>query len=214
FFLLGSLRECAGAQVAAVMITAPDKLEICQRCQRVGAVTPGYNFMLTPREDIEEFLPGDAHSKAGNRLHISITHSKSGKNTILSSLASREDLIKVALLASSCVPVYAGIKLVEWQGQKWIDGGFTDSLPILSEGSTITVSPVAGPQDICQKHRGLMNLPSNWLKPVLIPPLEERMNQYCKEGHDDAVMFLKKKWLFELCKFFSPSEEPFNFLRS
>ncbi|KAM9398169.1 LOW QUALITY PROTEIN: patatin-like phospholipase domain-containing protein 4 [Salvelinus alpinus] len=209
--VLGSLRACAGALVAAVMVTAPDKLQIVKeftfrfaKGQRLGAVTPGYNFMLTLREDIEEFLPGDAQ---GNRLHISITHSKSGKNTILSSLASREDLIK-ALLASSFVPVYAGIKPVEWQGQKQIVTCFTDSLPNLPEGSTITVSPFAGPQDI-PKHRGLMNLPlklanmdvmlskENIIRnQSLFPPLEERMNQYCKEGRDDAVMFLKKEnWI-------------------
>nr|XP_046181059.1 patatin-like phospholipase domain-containing protein 4 isoform X2 [Oncorhynchus gorbuscha] len=192
--LMSSLRACAGASagalVAAVMVTAPDKLQVRW-------------------EGIEEFLPGNAHIKAGNRLHISITHSKSGKNTIVSSFASREDLIK-ALLASSFVPVYAGIKPVEWQGQKWIDGGFTDSLPILPEGRTITVSPFAGPQDICPKHRGLMNLHLKLanmdvmfskeniirLNQSLFPPLEERMNQYCKEGHDDAVRFLKNEnWI-------------------
>ncbi|XP_035535119.1 patatin-like phospholipase domain-containing protein 4 [Morone saxatilis] len=61
--LLGSLRACAGASagalVAAVMITAPDKLEHCKeftygfadsvRRQPFGAITPGYNFMLTLR---------------------------------------------------------------------------------------------------------------------------------------------------------------------
>lgn len=38
--------------------------------------------------------------------------------------------------------------------QKWIDGGFTDSLPILPEGRTITVSPFAGLQDVCPVHTG------------------------------------------------------------
>ncbi|KAM6945346.1 patatin-like phospholipase domain-containing protein 4 [Aplochiton taeniatus] len=169
--LLGSLGGCAGASagalVAAVLVTAPDKLQNCKdftyrfasdvRNKRFGAVTPGYDFMLTLREGIEEILPADAHSLAGDRLHVSITHSKSRKNTIVSSFASREDLIK-ALLASSFVPVYAGLRPVEFQGQTWIDGGFTDSLPILPVGRTITVSPFAGPQDICPVHRGRLNL--------------------------------------------------------
>uniref|UniRef100_A0AAZ3PNZ2 Uncharacterized protein n=1 Tax=Oncorhynchus tshawytscha TaxID=74940 RepID=A0AAZ3PNZ2_ONCTS len=97
--LLGSLRACAGALVAAVMITAPDKLEVRYEFTfRFAKDARGLDIcpFVLPREDIEEFLPGDAHSKAGNRLHISITHSKSGKKTILSSLASREDLIKLA----------------------------------------------------------------------------------------------------------------------
>lgn len=41
--------------------------------------------------------------------------------------------------------------------QKWVDGGFTDSLPILPVGRTITVSPFAGTQDVCPVHRGRFN---------------------------------------------------------
>lgn len=165
--LLGSLRACAGASagalVAAVMITAPDKLEHCKeftyrfadsvRQQRFGAFTPGYDFMLTLQKGMEEILPSEAHSLATDRLHVSITHSKSGKNHIVSRFTSREDLIK-ALLASSFVPVYAGLNAVEFRGQKWIDGGFTDSLPILPVGRTVTVSPFAGLQDVCPIHKG------------------------------------------------------------
>ncbi|XP_010889283.1 patatin-like phospholipase domain-containing protein 4 [Esox lucius] len=221
--LLGSLRACAGASagalVAAMVVTAPEKLERVKeftlrfakdvRSQRLGAVTPGYDFMLTLRDGIEEFLPSNAHSIAGDRLHISITHSKSGKNSIVSHFASREDLIKV-LLASSFVPVYAGIKPVEWKGKKWIDGGFTDGLPVLPEGRTVTVSPFAGHQDICPKHRGLLNLHLRLanmgvmlskenivrLNQSLFPPPEARMLQYCEEGHEDAMTFLKKEnWI-------------------
>ncbi|KAL1021839.1 hypothetical protein UPYG_G00018730 [Umbra pygmaea] len=218
--LLNSLRACAGASagalVAAVMITAPDRLESVKeftlrfakdvRSQRLGAVTPGYDFMLALREGIEEFLPSNAHSIADDRLHISITHSKSGKNCIISSFASREELIKV-LLASSFVPVYAGVKPVEWKGKKWIDGGFTNCLPIMPEGRTVTVSPFAGLQDICPKHNGLLNVHLRLanmgvmfskenisrLNHSLFPPPEERMNMYCKEGFDDAVSFLKNE---------------------
>ncbi|XP_074483933.1 patatin-like phospholipase domain-containing protein 4 isoform X2 [Sebastes fasciatus] len=168
--LLGSLRACAGASagalVAAVLITAPHKLEDCKeftyrfadsvRQQRFGAVTPGYDFMLKLREGIEEILPSEAHSLAADRLHVSITHSRSGKNHLVSRFSSREELIK-ALLASSFVPVYAGLRPVELRGQKWIDGGFTDSLPILPVGRTITVSPFAGLQDVCPVHRGRFN---------------------------------------------------------
>ncbi|XP_071758221.1 patatin-like phospholipase domain-containing protein 4 isoform X1 [Centroberyx gerrardi] len=221
--LLGSLRACAGASagalVAAVMITAPDKLEHCKeftykfadgvRRQRFGAVTPGYDFMLTLREGIEEILPSDAHSLATDRLHVSITHSKSGENHIVSRFASRDELIK-ALLASSFVPVYAGIRPVEFQGQKWIDGGFTDCLPILPVGRTITVSPFAGPQDVCPVHRGRfsnhlrvakMNVMFSMeniirLNQALFPPSATRMQWLCQEGFDDAVRFLKKEaWM-------------------
>ncbi|XP_061760743.1 patatin-like phospholipase domain-containing protein 4 isoform X8 [Nerophis ophidion] len=128
--LLASLRACAGtsagALVAAVMLTAPDKVKHCKdftynlatdvRQQRFGAVTPGYNVLLKLREGIEEMLPADAHILASDRLHVSLTHFKSGKNHIVSEFKSKEDLIK-ALLASSFVPIYAGFQPVDFQGQ-------------------------------------------------------------------------------------------------
>ncbi|XP_040887984.1 patatin-like phospholipase domain-containing protein 4 isoform X2 [Toxotes jaculatrix] len=218
--LLGSLGACAGASagalVAAVMITAPDKLEHCKeftyrfadsvRRQRFGAVTPGYDFMLTLREGIEEILPSEAHSLAADRLHISLTHSKTGKNHMVSRFASREELIE-ALLASSFVPVYAGLRPVEFRGQKWIDGGFTDSLPIPPVGRTITVSPFAGLQDVCPVHRGRFNTQLRLanmkimfsvenikrLNQALFPPSRGRMQLLCEEGFGDTMRFLKRE---------------------
>ncbi|XP_030600955.1 patatin-like phospholipase domain-containing protein 4 [Archocentrus centrarchus] len=220
--LLGSLRACAGASagalVAAVMITAPEKLEHCKdftyrfaesvRQQRFGAVTPGFNFMLTLREGIEEILPGEAHSLATHRLYVSVTHSESGKNHIISTFTSREELIKV-LLASSFVPVYAGLRPVEFRGKKWIDGGFTDSLPILPVGRTITVSPFAGLQDVCPVHRGSFNTQLRLanmnimfsvenikrLNQALFPPSTSTLQSLCEEGFADAVKFLKREAL-------------------
>ncbi|KAM9327637.1 patatin-like phospholipase domain-containing protein 4 [Pholidichthys leucotaenia] len=221
--LLASLRACAGASagalVAAVMMTAPDKLEHCKeftfrlaesvRQQRFGAITPGYDFMLTLREGIEEILPSEAHSLAHDCLYVSLTHSESGKNYIVSNFTSREDLIK-ALLASSFVPIYAGLKPVEFRGKKWIDGGFTDSLPILPFGRTITVSPFAGLQDVCPVHRGYMNTQLRLanmnimfsvenikrLNQALFPPSTSTMHSLCEEGYADALRFLKReKWM-------------------
>lgn len=221
--LLGSLRACAGASagalVAAVMITAPDKLEDCKeftyrfaesvRRQRFGAVTPGYDFMLELQDGIEHILPSEAHTLASERLFISITHSRSGKNHIVSRFSSREELIK-ALLASSFVPVYAGLKPVELRGQKWIDGGFTDSLPILSVGRTITVSPFAGRQDVCPVHMGRFNTHLKLanmnvafsmenikrLNQALFPPPSGGMQAVCEEGFSDAVRFLNREaWM-------------------
>ncbi|XP_061833757.1 patatin-like phospholipase domain-containing protein 4 isoform X3 [Nerophis lumbriciformis] len=185
--LLASLRACAGtsagALVAAVMLTAPDKVKHCKdftyklatnvRQQRFGAVTPGYNVLLKLREGIEEMLPADAHILASDRLHVSLTHFKSGKNHIVSEFKSREDLIK-ALLASSCVPIYAGFQPVDFRGQKWIDGGFTDSLPIL-------------PFSVENIKR---------LNQALFPPSTCRMQSLCQEGFDDAMRFLNREgWI-------------------
>ncbi|XP_053703897.1 patatin-like phospholipase domain-containing protein 4 isoform X3 [Synchiropus splendidus] len=221
--LLGSLQACAGASagalVAAVMITAPDKVEQCKeftfkfadnvRKQRFGAVTPGYNFMQKLRDGMEEILPTDAHCLATDRLYISLTHSRSSKNILVSRFTSREELIK-ALLASSFVPVYAGLQAVEFRGQKWIDGGFTDSLPILPVGRTITVSPFAGLQDVCPVHRGRhdtqlrlanMNIMLSLenikrLNQALFPPTHQGLQSLCHEGFSDTLRFLKREsWM-------------------
>ncbi|XP_051993492.1 patatin-like phospholipase domain-containing protein 4 isoform X1 [Xyrauchen texanus] len=221
--LLSYLKACAGASagslVASVLITAPDKLQHCKeftyrfarnvRRQRFGAVTPGYDFLLELREGIEEILPPNAHQLANERLHVSITHSKTLKNTIVSNFTSREDLIQV-LLASCFVPVYAGVKPVEFQGQKWIDGGFTDSLPILPMGRTITVSPFSGPQDISPAHKGMSKLHLRLanmrivlsndnivrLNQALFPPSLPRLKALNQEGYQDAVCFLKTdRWM-------------------
>ncbi|XP_025068754.1 patatin-like phospholipase domain-containing protein 4 isoform X3 [Alligator sinensis] len=116
----------AGSLAATVLLTAPEKIEDCKeftynfaeetRKLDFGAVTPGYDFMKRLRGGIESILPSDAHERAGNRLYVSITNTKNGENYLVSNFASREDLIKV-LLASSFVPIYAGIKAVEYKGE-------------------------------------------------------------------------------------------------
>ncbi|KAM3584864.1 uncharacterized protein V6R79_001409 [Siganus canaliculatus] len=165
--------------------------------------------MHTLREGIEEILPSEAHCLANDRLYVSITHSRSGKNVIVSRFNSRTELIQ-ALLASSYVPVYAGLKAVEFRGQKWIDGGFTDSLPILPVGRTITVSPFAGMQDVCPVHHGRYNTQLRLanmnimfsmenikrLNLALFPPSVRSMQSFCQEGFNDAMRFLKREsWI-------------------
>lgn len=222
--LLGTLNACAGASagalVATMLVTVPEKIEDCKeftyrfadevRKQKLGAMTPGYDFMHTLKEGIEHILPPNAHEIAGNRLSVSITHSKTRENCMVSSFSSREDLIKV-LLASSYVPLYAGIKAVEYQGDKWMDGGLSNSLPVLPVGRTVTVSPFSGRHDICPKDSGLMTVYMKFAKQdirlskdniirlsqALFPPMQEKMEVLFQNGYDDAVQFLRKENWFQ-----------------
>ncbi|NXG56326.1 PLPL4 protein, partial [Hemiprocne comata] len=175
-----------------------------------GAVTPGYDFMKTLREGIESILPSNAHEIVENRLYVSVTNTKNGENHLVSSFASREDLIKV-LLASSFVPVYAGIKPVEYKGEKWVDGGLTNGLPILPVGRTVTISPFSGRLDICPQDKGRVDLYVKFAKQdimlslanlirlnqALFPPSQEKMESLYQNGFDDAVRFLLKENWFE-----------------
>ncbi|XP_006031379.1 patatin-like phospholipase domain-containing protein 4 isoform X4 [Alligator sinensis] len=210
----------AGSLAATVLLTAPEKIEDCKeftynfaeetRKLDFGAVTPGYDFMKRLRGGIESILPSDAHERAGNRLYVSITNTKNGENYLVSNFASREDLIKV-LLASSFVPIYAGIKAVEYKGEKWIDGGLTNGLPILPVGRTVTISPFSGRLDICPQDKGrvalyvkvakqdLMLSVANLIRlnQALFPPSQKKMESLFQNGFDDAVHFLLKENWFE-----------------
>ncbi|XP_045393528.1 patatin-like phospholipase domain-containing protein 4 isoform X1 [Lemur catta] len=210
----------AGSLVASVLLTAPDKIEECNqfayefaeeiRRQSFGAVTPGYDFMARLRSGVESILPSNAHELAQNRLHVSITNSKTRENYLVSSFSSREDLIKV-LLASSFLPIYAGLKPVEYKGQKWVDGGLTNSLPILPVGRTVTISPFSGRLDISPQDKGQLDLYVNIAKQdillsvanlvrlnqALFPPSKRKMESLYQCGFDDAVKFLLKENWFE-----------------
>ncbi|XP_075710096.1 patatin-like phospholipase domain-containing protein 4 isoform X2 [Rhinoderma darwinii] len=210
----------AGSLVAAVLLTAPQKIQeskdflyaFSEDCKKrfPGVVKPRYDFMKYLREGIETILPAQAHEIAENRLYVSITNSKSIENCLVSSFASREELIKV-LLASSFVPLYAGINAVEYKGQKWFDGGFTNSLPVLPTGRTITVSPFCGQQDICPKDNGHFDMyftigkqkiqlsAANFerLNQTLFPPSRAKMELIFQEGFQDTVKFLQLEDWYE-----------------
>ncbi|XP_021102069.1 patatin-like phospholipase domain-containing protein 4 isoform X2 [Heterocephalus glaber] len=209
----------AGSLVASVLLTAPEKIQECNqftyklaaetRRQTLGAVTPGYDFMARLRSGMELILPSNAHVLAQNRLHVSITNTKTRENYLVSNFSSREDLIKV-LLASSFVPIYAGVRPVKYQGQ-WVDGGLTNSLPILPVGRTVTISPFCGRLDISPQDRGQLDLYMNIanqdimlslanlvrLNQALFPPSKRKMESLYRCGFNDTVKFLQKENWFE-----------------
>ncbi|XP_062982430.1 patatin-like phospholipase domain-containing protein 4 isoform X2 [Elgaria multicarinata webbii] len=210
----------SGSLIATVLLTVPENLEECTeiiyefaedtRKLYFGALTPGYDVMTKLRGCIDSILPPNAHEIAENRLFVSVTSAKNGKNHLLSNFASREDLVK-ALLASSFIPLYAGINAVDYKGQKWLDGGLTNGLPILPVGRTVTVSPFCGRLDICPQDKGLMDVyakvakqdlmlsTANFvrLRQALFPPSQEKMELLYQDGYDDAIQFLLKENWFE-----------------
>ncbi|XP_068928918.1 patatin-like phospholipase domain-containing protein 4 isoform X4 [Petaurus breviceps papuanus] len=188
----------AGSLVATVLLTAPGKIEECNeftykfaeeiRKQYLGAITPGYDFMARLRGGMETILPSNAHEIAENRLHVSITNTKTRENYLVSHFSSREDLIK-----------------------KWVDGGLTNGLPILPRGRTVTVSPFSGRLDISPEDKGQLDLYINIanqdimlslanlvrLNQALFPPSQRKMESLYQNGFDDATRFLLKENWFE-----------------
>ncbi|XP_027389243.1 patatin-like phospholipase domain-containing protein 4 isoform X6 [Bos indicus x Bos taurus] len=180
------------------------------RRQSFGALTPGYDFMARLRSGVESILPTNAHELAHGRLHVSITNTRTRRNCLVSSFPSREDLIKV-LLASSFLPIYAGLKPVEYKGQRWVDGGFTNSLPVLPVGRTVTISPFSGRLDVCPQDKGRLHFYVSItnqevllsvanlvrLNRALFPPSRRTMESLYRRGFDDASRFLLKENWFE-----------------
>ncbi|XP_008581216.1 PREDICTED: patatin-like phospholipase domain-containing protein 4 isoform X3 [Galeopterus variegatus] len=188
----------AGSLVASVLLTAPEKIEECNqftykfaeetRRQSFGAVTPGYDFMAQLRSGMESILPSNAHELAQNRLHVSITNTTTRKNYLISNFSSREDLIK-----------------------RWVDGGLTNSLPILPVGRTVTISPFSGRLDISPQDKGQLDLYVNIAKQdimlslanlvrlnqALFPPSKRKMESLYQSGFQDTVKFLLKENWFE-----------------
>ncbi|KAM9668573.1 patatin-like phospholipase domain-containing protein 4 isoform 7-T8 [Dama dama] len=210
----------AGSLVASVLLTAPQKIEECNkftydfaeeiRRQSFGALTPGYDFMARLRSGVESILPANAHELAHDRLHVSITNTRTRRNCLVSRFPSREDLIQV-LLASSFLPIYAGLKPVEYKGQKWVDGGFTNSLPVLPAGRTVTISPFSGRLDVSPQDKGRLHFYVSItnqdvllsvanlvrLNQALFPPSRRTMESLYQRGFEDASRFLRKESWFE-----------------
>ncbi|XP_069429643.1 patatin-like phospholipase domain-containing protein 4 isoform X2 [Ovis canadensis] len=188
----------AGSLVASVLLTAPQKIEECNkftydfaeeiRRQSFGALTPGYDFMARLRSGVESILPANAHELAHGRLHVSITNSRTGRNCLASSFPSREDLV-----------------------QKWVDGSFTNSLPILPVGRTVTISPFSGRLDVSPQDKGRLHFYLSVtnqevllsvanlvrLNRALFPPSRRTMESLYQWGFDDASRFLLKESWFE-----------------
>ncbi|XP_044793138.2 patatin-like phospholipase domain-containing protein 4 isoform X4 [Bubalus bubalis] len=206
--LLKDVKACAGASagslVASVLLTAPQKIEECNkftydfaeeiRRQSFGALTPGYDLMARLRSGVESILPANAHELAHGRLHVSITNTRTGQNCLVSSFPCREDLVK-----------------------RWVDGSFTNSLPVLPVGRTVTISPFSGRLDISPQDEGRLHFYGSVtnqealcvflsqlsmanlvrLKRALFPPSRRTMESLYRRGFDDASRFLLKENWFE-----------------
>ncbi|XP_055420861.1 patatin-like phospholipase domain-containing protein 4 isoform X4 [Bubalus kerabau] len=200
--LLKDVKACAGASagslVASVLLTAPQKIEECNkftydfaeeiRRQSFGALTPGYDLMARLRSGVESILPANAHELAHGRLHVSITNTRTGQNCLVSSFPCREDLVK-----------------------RWVDGSFTNSLPVLPVGRTVTISPFSGRLDISPQDEGRLHFYVSVtnqeallsvanlvrLKRALFPPSRKTMESLYRRGFDDASRFLLKENWFE-----------------
>lgn len=174
------------------------------RSHSLGPFSPSFNIQTSLLEGLQKFLPPDAHERVNGRLHVSLTRTYDGKNIIVSQFNSREDLLQ-ALLCACFIPGFSGILPPKFQGVRYMDGAFSDNLPVLDE-NTVTVSPFCGESDICPRDQSAQLFHVNWANTsielsrqninrflrILFPPKPEVLSNMCQQGFDDALQFLHR----------------------
>lgn len=90
--------------------------------------------------------------------------------------------------------------------QAYFDGGLTNNLPQHFEGTTITVSPFGGENDICPNDRhqssGQFDMRNTNMQfschnlyrmsRAMFPPDNEVLTRMCQQGFNDALKYLNK----------------------
>lgn len=174
------------------------------RRHSLGPFSPSFNIQTSLFEGLQKHLPEDAHKRVSGRLHISLTRVYDGKNVIISQFTSRDDVLQ-ALLCACFIPGFSGILPPRYHGVRYMDGAFSDNLPILDE-NTITVSPFCGESDICPRDQSSQLFHLNWANTsieisrqnihrfvrILFPPRAEYLSKFCQQGFDDALQFLHR----------------------
>ncbi|KAL7745042.1 hypothetical protein ACLKA6_008110 [Drosophila palustris] len=170
----------------------------------LGPFSPSFNIQTSLLEGLQKYLPEDTHKRVNGRLHISLTRVYDGKNVIISEFESREEVLQ-ALLCACFIPGFSGILPPRFRGVRYMDGAFSDNLPILDE-NTITVSPFCGESDICPRDQSSQLFHLNWANTsieisrqnvsrfvrILFPPRPEFLSKFCQQGFDDALQFLHR----------------------
>lgn len=214
----------AGSLVACLLgVIGPDLHTIDKCCvfsYRLAQKTQGTWFgILSPRSDLlqpleillYDLLPNDAHQVATGRLYLSLTNKQSSRNVVVSDFYSNDHLVQ-CLLASCCIPYLTGPKAIKVNGEKHVDGGMTNNMPILTKGRTVTVSPFCGRHDVSPQdpdswpgiHVNLFRQDfrvnfNNVIRAVhtMVPPDIAQLRAYFKRGANDAERFLHRERFFE-----------------
>ncbi|XP_076369555.1 1-acylglycerol-3-phosphate O-acyltransferase Pnpla3-like isoform X2 [Tachypleus tridentatus] len=180
------------------------KIAVKARARALGPFHPGFDINGILHDGLVNMFPDDVHLRSNGRLHVSVTRVSDGENVLLTQFDSKEDLIQ-ALLCSCFIPFYTGILPPKFHGVAYMDGGFSDNVPILDE-NTITVSPFSGESDICPQDSSfsIMQIslantkiaitPSNLYRVtrILFPPHPDILSKMCQQGFDDALKFLQR----------------------
>ena len=151
-----ALGASAGALVAASLLidyppeTLKNKiLELTEftKSMYFGPFNPRFDVNKIIRDILTEALPKDANILLSNRLYISITGTYLN-NLVVSQFSSNEEVIE-ALICSCYLPAFSSYQIPKYKGESYIDGGFSNNLPIIDEKTTVRITPFSGTGHIC-----------------------------------------------------------------
>lgn len=169
----------------------------------LGPMSPDLNIVKLLHDRMSLMLPPDAHLHCDGRLNVSVTRFDNGQNVLLNRFNSREELLQ-ALMCSCFIPVYCGYEPPVFHGVAYVDAALSDNSPRLNK-HTITVAPFSGNSDICPENDGLflksftlsntsIGLTSKnmyMLFRVLFPGSPDIQREFCQQGYNDALRFLR-----------------------
>ncbi|KAI6225096.1 Patatin-like phospholipase domain-containing protein 4 [Aphelenchoides fujianensis] len=203
----------AGSLIATLMVLAPEQLEdglhqmyaMADELHRLpfGALSPGFYLAERLGMLVNRYLPEDVQ-KANGRLFISLTRQKDKTNRLVSEYADKMEGRKCAFSGYWAVPPVI-------DNEPYIDGGYTNNLPIFEDMPTITVSPFSGSALIAPQDRNRfewrMTLGSQIMKVnmqnilrgahSLFPPSSNVLHAYYEMGYRDGLKFLLTNGLLE-----------------
>jgi len=174
----------------------------------LGPFSPSFNINQILLDGLQNILPDDVHERVNGKLHVSLTKVYDGKNLLVNAFSSKQEVIDV-ILASAFIPIFSGWLPPRYRGIRVIDGGYSDNLPVL-DTNTVTVSPFCGNSDICPQDDYILTVlqvqiagtsiemsKDNMIRlsRVLLPPDPEVLSRYCKQGFEDALRFLQRRYL-------------------
>lgn len=175
------------------------------RSRNIGTLHPFFNINKCIRDGLQESLPDNVHQVISGKVHISLTRVSDGENVLVSEFHSKDEVVD-ALVCSCFIPLFSGLIPPSFRGERYVDGGVSDNVPVLDAKTTITVSPFYGEHDICPKvkstnffHVNITNLSLRLctgnlqlLTRALFPSDVKVMGELCYQGYLDAFRFLEE----------------------
>uniref|UniRef100_A0AC35TWF8 PNPLA domain-containing protein n=1 Tax=Rhabditophanes sp. KR3021 TaxID=114890 RepID=A0AC35TWF8_9BILA len=221
--LMSRVTKFAGTSVGSVVATflALDEqlfdesiklfLDVSQELNELtfGALTPGFSMHEKLILLADKILPDKIEFRL-KKVYISMTKAETNENILLDEFKTKKDLI-AAISASCYIPGWSANYFTprpSINGVTYIDGGYTNNLPIFPGIETITISPFSSKATISPSNSSIFapyfpvqvtignqainaNLANvSRAASALFPPNVESLKQYYDTGFKDAFLYL------------------------